>query len=43
MTTKSIRMCFNQLKEDYPGAAKEIRMLEAKLFLMRLEKELYNK
>lgn len=40
LNTKEIKKCFAQLKKDYPGAAKQIRMLETKLFLMRLEDEI---
>ncbi len=40
LNTKEIKKCFTQLKKDYPGAAKQIRMLETKLFLMRLEDEI---
>jgi len=37
MKTKNVKKCLDQLKKDYPGAAKQIMMLETKLFLMRLE------
>ena len=40
LNTKEIKKCFTQLKKDYPGTAKQIRMLETKLFLMRLEDEI---
>lgn len=39
MVTRDIRKCLEQLKNNYPSVAKQIKMLETKLYLMRLEKE----
>ena len=43
MTTKEIKKCLDQIEKEYPGAKKYIRMLETKLFLMRLEVEITSK